>query len=52
MVFSAVSAGAVGYLLKGADGADIVTAVRADHRRRVLPAPPETIHQPHRWRVH
>ena len=29
MVFSAVSAGAVGYLLKGADGADIVTAVRA-----------------------
>jgi len=29
MVFSAVSAGAVGYLLKGADGADIVTAIRA-----------------------
>ena len=29
MVFSAVTAGAVGYLLKGADGADIVTAVRA-----------------------
>ena len=29
MVFSAMSAGAVGYLLKGADGADIVTAVRA-----------------------
>jgi DNA-binding NarL/FixJ family response regulator len=29
MVFSAVSAGAAGYLLKGADGADIVTAVRA-----------------------
>ena len=29
MVFSAVSAGAVGYLLKGAGGADIVTAVRA-----------------------
>ena len=29
MVFSAVSAGAVGYLLKGADGADIVTAVRS-----------------------
>ena len=29
MVFSAVSAGAVGYLLKGAPGADIVTAVRA-----------------------
>lgn len=29
MVFAAVSAGAVGYLLKGADGADIVTAVRA-----------------------
>jgi DNA-binding NarL/FixJ family response regulator len=29
MVFSAVSAGAMGYLLKGADGADIVTAVRA-----------------------
>jgi len=29
MVFSAVSAGAVGYLLKGAAGADIVTAVRA-----------------------
>jgi hypothetical protein len=28
-VFSAVSAGAVGYLLKGAAGADIVTAVRA-----------------------
>jgi DNA-binding NarL/FixJ family response regulator len=29
MVFSAVSAGAMGYLLKGADGSDIVTAVRA-----------------------
>ena len=29
MVFSAVSAGAVGYLLKSAAGADIVTAVRA-----------------------
>jgi DNA-binding NarL/FixJ family response regulator len=29
MVFSAVSVGAVGYLLKGAAGADIVTAVRA-----------------------
>ena len=29
MVFSAVSAGAVGYLLKGAAGANIVTAVRA-----------------------
>jgi len=29
MVFSAVSAGAFGYLLKGADGADIVTAIRA-----------------------
>jgi DNA-binding NarL/FixJ family response regulator len=29
MVFAAVSAGAVGYLLKGADGADIVTAVRS-----------------------
>jgi DNA-binding NarL/FixJ family response regulator len=29
MVFSAVSAGAAGYLLKGAAGADIVTAVRA-----------------------
>lgn len=29
MVFSAVTAGAMGYLLKGADGADIVTAVRA-----------------------
>ena len=29
MVFSAVSAGAVGYLLKGAAGADIATAVRA-----------------------
>ena len=29
MVFSAVAAGAVGYLLKGADGTDIVTAVRA-----------------------
>jgi DNA-binding NarL/FixJ family response regulator len=28
-VFAAVAAGAVGYLLKGADGADIVTAVRA-----------------------
>ena len=27
--FLAVSAGAMGYLLKGADGADIVTAVRA-----------------------
>jgi DNA-binding NarL/FixJ family response regulator len=29
MVFSAMSAGAVGYLLKGADGTDIITAVRA-----------------------
>jgi DNA-binding NarL/FixJ family response regulator len=29
MVFSAVSAGAMGYLLKGADGSDIVTAVRS-----------------------
>jgi len=29
MVFSAMSAGAAGYLLKGADGTDIVTAVRA-----------------------
>ncbi|WP_433042516.1 response regulator [Dactylosporangium sp. CS-033363] len=29
MVFAAVAAGAVGYLLKGAGGADIVTAVRA-----------------------
>jgi len=29
MVFAAVAAGAVGYLLKGADGTDIVTAVRA-----------------------
>ncbi|HEY1485606.1 MAG TPA: response regulator transcription factor [Micromonosporaceae bacterium] len=29
MVFAAVAAGAVGYLLKGADGADIVTAIRA-----------------------
>jgi DNA-binding NarL/FixJ family response regulator len=29
MVFSAVAAGAKGYLLKGADGSDIVTAVRA-----------------------
>jgi DNA-binding NarL/FixJ family response regulator len=28
-VFSAVTAGAVGYLLKGADGLDIMTAVRA-----------------------
>ncbi|HEY6747059.1 MAG TPA: response regulator transcription factor [Mycobacteriales bacterium] len=28
-VFAAVAAGASGYLLKGADGADIVTAVRA-----------------------
>lgn len=28
-VFSAVTAGAVGYLLKGADGIDIVTAVQA-----------------------
>jgi DNA-binding NarL/FixJ family response regulator len=28
-VFAAVAAGAAGYLLKGADGADIVTAVRA-----------------------
>ena len=36
MVFSAVSAGAVGYLLKGAAGADIVTAVRgAAAARRV-----------------
>jgi DNA-binding NarL/FixJ family response regulator len=29
MVFAAISAGAVGYLLKGADGADIIAAVRA-----------------------
>jgi DNA-binding NarL/FixJ family response regulator len=29
MVFSAVAAGAVGYLLKGADGTDILTAIRA-----------------------
>jgi DNA-binding NarL/FixJ family response regulator len=29
MVFSTVAAGAMGYLLKGADGADIVTAVRS-----------------------
>ncbi len=29
MVFSAVAAGAVGYLLKGADGADILTAIRS-----------------------
>ncbi|MDX6277441.1 MAG: hypothetical protein QOJ72_1569, partial [Nocardioidaceae bacterium] len=29
MVFSAVAAGAMGYLLKGADGADIVAAVRS-----------------------
>lgn len=29
MVFAAVAAGAVGYLLKGADGEDIVTAIRA-----------------------
>jgi DNA-binding NarL/FixJ family response regulator len=29
MVFSAISAGAVGYLLKGADGADIIAAIRA-----------------------
>ncbi len=29
MVFEAVAAGACGYLLKGADGADIVTAIRA-----------------------
>jgi len=29
LVFSAVSAGASGYLLKGADGTDIVTAIRA-----------------------
>jgi DNA-binding NarL/FixJ family response regulator len=28
-VFAAVAAGAVGYLLKGADGADIVAAIRA-----------------------
>jgi DNA-binding NarL/FixJ family response regulator len=28
-VFAAVAAGAAGYLLKGADGADIVTAIRA-----------------------
>jgi DNA-binding NarL/FixJ family response regulator len=28
-VFAAISAGAAGYLLKGSDGADIVTAVRA-----------------------
>jgi len=29
MVFSAVSAGAMGYLLKGADGSDIIAAVRS-----------------------
>lgn len=29
MVFEAVSSGASGYLLKGADGADVVTAIRA-----------------------
>ncbi|HEY2549058.1 MAG TPA: response regulator transcription factor [Streptosporangiaceae bacterium] len=29
MVFSALSAGAAGYLLKGADGTDIITAIRA-----------------------
>jgi DNA-binding NarL/FixJ family response regulator len=29
MVFSAIAAGAVGYLLKGADGVDIIAAVRA-----------------------
>ena len=29
MVFAAVAAGAAGYLLKGADGPDIVTAIRA-----------------------
>jgi regulatory LuxR family protein len=29
MVFAAMSAGAAGYLLKGADGTDIITAVRA-----------------------
>jgi DNA-binding NarL/FixJ family response regulator len=29
MVFAAMSAGAAGYLLKGADGPDIITAVRA-----------------------
>jgi DNA-binding NarL/FixJ family response regulator len=29
MVFEAVAAGACGYLLKGADGTDIVTAIRA-----------------------
>jgi DNA-binding NarL/FixJ family response regulator len=29
MVFAAMSAGAAGYLLKGANGADIITAVRA-----------------------
>jgi DNA-binding NarL/FixJ family response regulator len=29
MVFAAISAGAAGYLLKGADGADIIAAVRA-----------------------
>ena len=28
-VFAAVAAGACGYLLKGADGADIVTAIRS-----------------------
>jgi DNA-binding NarL/FixJ family response regulator len=28
MVFAAMSAGAAGYLLKGADGTDIITAVR------------------------
>ena len=28
-VFAAVAAGAAGYLLKGADGADILAAIRA-----------------------
>jgi CheY-like chemotaxis protein len=40
MVFSAVSAGAVGYLLKGADRADIVTAVRAAGAARPCSAQP------------
>ena len=40
MVFSAVSAGAVGYLLKGAAGADIVTAVRAAGAARPCSAQP------------
>ena len=40
MVFSAISAGAVGYLLKSAAGADIVTAVRAASAARPCSAQP------------